>query len=84
MTEAPLIRLPDFSKVFEITCDAPRLAIDGVLIQENHSFAYFSEKLNDARQRYSIYDKKFLHGCVDFAVLETLPATAGVRVVFGS
>ena len=56
MTEAPL---PNFSKALEVTCNASRLAIGGVLSQENHFAAYFSEKLNDARQLYSIYDKEF-------------------------
>ena len=50
MTATPVMRLPDFSKVFEVACDASGLAIDGVLSQENHPFAYFIEKLNDTQR----------------------------------
>jgi len=66
MTEALVMCLLDFSKVFEIACDASGISIGGVLSQESHLVAYFSEKLNDARQRYSIYDKKF------YVVVQTL------------
>uniref|UniRef100_A0A2N9G4P9 Reverse transcriptase n=1 Tax=Fagus sylvatica TaxID=28930 RepID=A0A2N9G4P9_FAGSY len=33
--------------------------IGGVLSQERHPIAYFSEKLNDAKLKYSTYDKEF-------------------------
>jgi len=65
MAEAPVMRLPDFSKAFEVTCDASGLAIRGVLSQESHPVAYFSEKLN-VQQGYSTYDKEF------YAVIQAL------------
>jgi len=82
MIESPVMRLPDFLKTFEVTCDALGLAIGGVLSHENYLVAYFSEKLNNVRQRYSTYDR-ILCGCAGFALLEALSVTAGVRVVFG-
>jgi len=54
-----------------------------VLSQESHLVAYFSEKLNDARQQYSTYDKEF-YMVAGLALLEALSIIAGVRIVFGS
>jgi len=52
MMSASVMRLPDFSKIFEVACDASGIGIRGILAQEGHPVAYFSEKLNDAKQKY--------------------------------
>jgi len=50
MVSAPVMRLPDFFKrFFEVACDSSDISIGGVLAQEGYPFAYYSEKMNDAK-----------------------------------
>jgi hypothetical protein len=54
------LQLPDFTKLFELECDASSIGLGVFLLQEGKLVAYFSEKLSGASLKYSIYDKELL------------------------
>jgi hypothetical protein len=66
ITEQPILVLPYFSKMFQVRCDANGFEIGAVSSQEDRSIAYFSEKLNEAKIKYSTYDKEF------YAIIQAL------------
>ena len=51
--------LSDFKKTFQVKCYASGFSIGVVLSQEDRLIAYFNEKLNEAKVKYSTYDKEF-------------------------
>ena len=59
ITELPTLALPDFSKVFQVECDASGSEIRAILSQEKRPVAFFSEMLNNAKRKYLVYDQEF-------------------------
>lgn len=59
ITKRQILRLPDFKKLFQVCYDASCTAIGAVLNQEDKPVAFFSEKLNESKQKYSSYKKEF-------------------------
>jgi len=60
---APIILAPDWTKPFEIMCDASDFAISAVLRQHidnrQHVIYYASKTLNDAQLNYTTTEKEF-------------------------
>ena len=52
--------------MFQVDCDASGTAIGVILSQEGRPVAYFSEKLNDEKQKYFVYDQEF------YAIIQAL------------
>ena len=58
LNNALILALPNFSKTFELECDASGLGIGVVLLQGGHPIVYFREKLHGATLNYPTYDKE--------------------------
>jgi len=58
LNKAPVLAVLDFSKTFELECDASSVGVGAVLLQGGHPIAYFSEKLHGAALNYPTYDKE--------------------------
>ena len=59
VVELPILALLDFNKVFKVEFDASGSEIGAILSHEGNPVAFFSEKLNDAKRKYFVYDQEF-------------------------
>ena len=66
ITERPILVLPNFGNTFQVRCDVSGVAIGAILSHDNRHVAYFSEKLNETKRKYSTYDKEF------YAIIQAL------------
>ena len=57
LTTAPVLKLPDFERLFVVTTDASDAAVGAIFEQDFGNglqpMAFASQKLNDAEMRYS-------------------------------
>ena len=60
MINLPVLRLPNFKELFEVTTDASGIAIGAVLSQQAHPIAFFSRKLSPRMQVALAYDREML------------------------
>ena len=60
LCSAPVLGIPDFSKVFAIETDACQTGVGAVLLQNGHPLAYVSKPLGIKNQGLSTYEKEYL------------------------
>ena len=60
LTHAPLLKMPELGKEFEVVTDASDYALGAVLIQDGRPVAYESRKLIPAEINYSATEKEML------------------------
>ena len=74
--EAPLLSHADYTLPFQLQTDASDYGIGAVLLQNQNIIGYFSRKLSNAQQRYTIMEKECL---AVVEALNSLKISYGVR-----
>ena len=67
-----ILAYPDYTKPFDIYTDASTRQLGAVITQDNRPIAFFSRKLSETQQKYSITELELL------AIIETLKEFKGM------
>jgi len=67
-----VLAYPDYNKVFEVYTDASSTQLGSVITQSNRPLAFFSRKLSETQQKYSVTEIELL------AIVETLKEFKGM------
>ncbi len=67
-----VLAYPDFSKPFEMYTDASSMQLGAVITQDNRPIAFFSRKLSEMQQKYSVTEIELL------AIVEALKEFTGM------
>lgn len=59
LSTSSVLALPKFDKLFDVKYDGSGKGIRAVLFQKGRPIEYISEKLNEAWQKWFIYDQEF-------------------------
>jgi hypothetical protein len=60
ITSAPILSMPDFTKLFTVECDASTLGFGAVLVQEGHPVAFFSRLVAPRHRSLAAYERELI------------------------